>query len=347
MLLVARTPTRSRTLLAALLSVLAVLAKFTAVVAPVTIVLWFLWRGPRRSAVLYAATYLVLLAAAFAALEVVTGGRFSSNLRELGVPIPTIEEILKTPSGLVGSLEAVGSILLLVPLVIARYVLGLRRADGTRASIWDIALPVALAVVLVVYTDQGAYRNHLLDLCALLAIVAAELWPALTRDVATERAGRTTFVTTVLLAAVVALATGPGIDFALAVRGRAASPPMYDPQLFAGHIQPGERILSDDAYVPLSVGAKPVVLDAFALARYAPKHPDWVAQLVDRIRSRSFDVIVLVYDVQTVVPETYEGPHLPDADAAIAENYRVAEVLRSRQGSSAFVTPTYVVYRPR
>jgi hypothetical protein len=53
-------------------------------------------------------------------------------------------------------------------------------------------------------------------------------------------------------------------------------------------------ILSEDPYVPISLGQVPVVLDPFMLPRLAPRQPDAVPDLIDRIEDQEFDLVILV-----------------------------------------------------
>jgi hypothetical protein len=59
-------------------------------------------------------------------------------------------------------------------------------------------------------------------------------------------------------------------------------------------------VLSEDPYVPISLGQTPVVLDPFMLPRLADKYPDAIPDLVERIEAHEFDVVVLVQPLEPV-----------------------------------------------
>jgi len=347
-LVVARTPTVGRSAIAGVLAALAILAKFSAVTAPIAIVLWLLWKRRTSAAAVHAVVVFGLAGAGLAAIELATGGRMSQNLRELAVQSPSFDAIAKAPTGVLASLSTAPGILLLTPLAVAAIAPRLRRREGHGITIWQLALVIAIGIVLFIYTDPGASVNHLLDVTAFTAIVAGELWPSI--QVSRERIATTIFGATIAMAAFATLVTGPGIDLALAARRAVAGLPMYQADVLAPYVKPGDRILSDDAWVPLSVGERPVVLDGFALDRLVDKHPEWGTNLQERIAAKAFDVIVLQYDVNAPDSESYVGPwqwRLPVDDKVIADNYALVAEVRTDGASSAFQTPVYFVYRPR
>jgi hypothetical protein len=53
------------------------------------------------------------------------------------------------------------------------------------------------------------------------------------------------------------------------------------------------RLLSEDAYVPISLGQRPVVLDPFMLWSIAKRDPAARDDLVRRLDAREFDAVVL------------------------------------------------------
>ncbi len=90
----------------------------------------------------------------------------------------------------------------------------------------------------------------------------------------------------------------------------------------ARRIGPDARLLSENPYVPVSLGQKPVVLDPFMLWTIARDHPDWRDDLVRRLNGHEFDAVVLFSRLDD--PRARYGTHhLGQAIAdAIAQNYR-------------------------
>jgi hypothetical protein len=104
---------------------------------------------------------------------------------------------------------------------------------------------------------------------------------------------------------------------------------------FAGEVRPGERILSADASVPVSLGQRPQILDAFALRVFAAHHPSEVQPLIDEIDHRIFGEILLVVRPESDTTNWYQviqfGPRITDA---IVRNYHFDHV---RAGLNVYV----------
>ena len=87
-------------------------------------------------------------------------------------------------------------------------------------------------------------------------------------------------------------------------------------------IHADEVVLSEDPYVPVSLGRTPLVLDAWALLRLGREHPEWTEDLARRIESREFDKIVLVYPI--TFRAWYSELHFGDTIAsAIRRSYEL------------------------
>jgi hypothetical protein len=91
----------------------------------------------------------------------------------------------------------------------------------------------------------------------------------------------------------------------------------------AGTFGRGDTILSEDPYVPLSLGRRPVLLDAFMLLRTLRDHPAWQRALIARIDAHQFDKVVLLQQLDR--SNWWRDIHfgLPVADA-IRRNYVLA-----------------------
>jgi hypothetical protein len=340
---VATRPGRASTTGAALLCVLGLFTKASAITAPVAILVWLAARDPRAAA-RFLLTLAIAGAAAFALLELASDGRMVTSLVELGGAGITAGNVATAGLKVLEySAQYAPASLLLAPLA----VVAIERSVARRAlSVYQTALMVSIAVLAFVLTDQGADYNHLLEVIALLAIVVAEGLGSAGDVVDGLRTYRALLMPALAIGLLLSVGAGPGFDLALAtkhlVTDRTA---MYDahPVTSSGADGP---VLSDDPYVPLSLGQRPVVLDSFMLKRIAQRHPDWAGQLVDRIRQGEFSRIVLRRAVGT-----------PDADAAytsqelgstvyqaIEESYRLEAVVPDPGYSHLLPSRDFFVY---
>ena len=283
--LVAFSSRRAAILFAAALCIVAILSKLDALWAPVAIAAWLLARD-RRSLLLFTAAFAAGTVGSLMAFDVASGGRMFTNLFELGGAGLSVGGALKSP------LKAVELLLLdaqssfaLVPVALLGLVFATRRS---RPTIFQIGLIVAVVIVLIAMADVGADYNHLVDLVVLLPIVAYEV----TRNLAvrfTEPTLAWSFlVVAVLAGSFAALAANAGSGIAATLPGLAAAQPAADnPQPLAAELGSVRTVLSEDPYIPLSLGERPVVTDAFMLLRIARRYPDLVEPLQARNREQA------------------------------------------------------------
>ena len=137
-----------------------------------------------------------------------------------------------------------------------------------RVTPWEIAFVACVGVLVVVFRDQGAYENHLVDLLVLAAIVASGLWTAFPE-------GRRADIAHIAIVAAILLATvlesrytiRPDARAALShkVQGRVDERSASDD--LASAPLGGRCDLYEDASIPLLAGYRPFVLDAFMVHR--------------------------------------------------------------------------------
>jgi hypothetical protein len=318
---------------AAALAALAVTAKLHAFWAPVAICAW-LWSCDRRRMRQFLLAYVGITAALLGILTAVTDGRLVENvfgLSTAGITGPAGP--LTSPYRLLHLLVTDAlAVWLLLPLALALAgVVALRRRP---LDPWQLSLLAALVILLVVLGDIGTGGNQLLDIAVLTGVVVGRAaggglpWklPPLGYR-------------TALTAAVVwALVTGLAVTLGPAMRdaaGTVGDPSRYRPQPLAGIADSSTRLLSEDPYVPVSLGQDPVVLDPFMLPRIARRDPGAVRTLVDRIDAHEFDLIVLVE---------------PLTDTAWWADYHFGSQVASAIGRSYVLSQRvqgYDVYRPR
>jgi len=308
---------------AGVLCALALLSKETALWALAAILVWLLASRRPRAVATLVVTLVVTLAAGLVATEVLSHGRFSENV--LGLSDASFEGIgsvfVDSPGKLLGLAQAYGSsIVIVVPLVLAGLVLA---AVERRPNLYHLSFVFALVILLVVLADPGAFYNHLLDVSVLVVILVGDLWQ---RSARTVPAGALQVV--VLAALAWALVVGYRTDLKPAtVEAARLATGRLDRGTYAkappsGTFRPSDRILSEDPYVPLSLGRRPIVLDAFMLLRTLREHPAWRRSLIERIDNRQFDKVVLIERVDR--SGWWRDVHfgLPVVDA-IRRNYRL------------------------
>jgi len=152
-----------------------------------------------------------------------------------------------------------------------------------------------------VLTDVGTGFNQLIDIVVLSSIVIGEFAGHVRNghagiDGATAGVLQTGIALSLLWVTVSGLAVTFGPDVETTLQGEVS----FDAEPLAALETVPRSVLSDDAYVPISLEQVPIVLDAFMLPRLADEHPEAIPDLVERIHAREFDLIVLVEPLEPV-----------------------------------------------
>jgi len=212
-------------------------------------------------------------------------------------------------------------------------VLAWRTRAASGPPLWIIAFGCCLAVLIVVLTDIGAGWNQLVDPVVLTALGVGYV------------AGRARTVRPYTLVALMVVwvnlgtfaeTLAPDTQTAMSVL-RGSAPAGYSPRPFEGLASSATPILSEDPYVPVSLGQQPVVLDPFMLLRIGRRTPSAVQTLVDRIRAQEFELVVLVEPLEPVARQWWADVHLGANVAEALDNCYVADGR----------VEGYYVYRPR
>jgi hypothetical protein len=287
---------------AAVLCALALMAKLSALWAPLAIVVWMLTFDRRRLRV-YLATYVGSVTALMLVFNAVSSGRFFDNVFGFSLAgVGGLSAAIDAPSHLVRILFFNTPVLwALVPLALFAVGISFVRRDVT---IYNIALVCHVPLLLVVFSDIGADTNHLIDLQVLsvLAIghaVAAARWsrvgelgPRRWQVTAPQAVAGLLFIWIVATQLVVLL---PDLHTAVDSLRSGGSD---DGRPLEGRIDSGSTILSEDPYVPVALDQTPVVADPFMLPRIAERDPEAVQELIGRIESKEFDFIVLSFPLE-------------------------------------------------
>ena len=180
--IVLRSTSRRAVALAGGLCALAVVAKFTAIWAPLAIILWLAVKY-RRSLVAFLSAYLGLTVALLVLFEVLSDGRLSKNFIEVFTPGGSASEG-SVAGGVSTYFELVtahaGAVWLLTPFAVLAVLQGIARRSLTLPQ---VALLCAVPVVVVVLGNPGSDFNHLVDIGALVVLVVGEQFAYTRRSV--------------------------------------------------------------------------------------------------------------------------------------------------------------------
>jgi hypothetical protein len=281
---------------AAGLAALALVAKLSAVWAPIAIVVWLVGRD-RRRLVVFVAAYMSLAVALLGILIWITEGRLLVNvfgLSTAGITGP--RSIALAPYRFLHLVVQEATPMWAVAPLAALGLLGTRRGW----SIYVVSLAVSLLVVLVVLSDVGTGANQLIDPIVLAAVVVGEAVgrSRRERDRISDRVPAQDMVLRVAL--LWAVAIGLVVTLVPRLQTAAERPPWLRPNPLADVADVETAILSEDPYVPLSLGQPPVILDPFMLPRLAEREPEAIPDLVRRIERQEFEFVVLVEPLEPV-----------------------------------------------
>jgi hypothetical protein len=278
----------------AALAALAFSAKLSAVWAPLAICLWLAVVDRRRLA-WFVLAYGALVGGVLAVLGAVSDGRIFENVFGLSTAGMTgTGSLLHGPSALLRLLvEEATTAWALLPVAAVAAWLAIRQRQ---VSIYVVSLACCLLVLVVVLADVGTGWNQLIDLVVLTVLVVGEFAGRSRPDplAAVVPAVLAVILLWVNLTGLV-VTLGPEVRVAVGML-RGTRP--YDRQPLSGQVTPATSLLSEDPYVPVSLGQRPVVLDPFMLRRLEDRDPAAVQRLVERIRAREFELVVLIVPLQ-------------------------------------------------
>ena len=323
---VARYESRRSAGVAGLLAGLALLAKLNAVWGLAAIVIWLVARQ-RRRLVPFGLGFLATVGIGVLVTTVISDGRFLDNVTEVVfLGSTSLGTTVRYATGIAGSppwkllvyLGAAGAVL--VTLAIIRFAVA---AGRRRLTVYDLCLPCVVATTLVTFLDAGTAENHVFDLLVVSAVCAGLLIGSSSPlDLADRRSLEVAVVVLLGWTTIVAFQSSFRQGAIDVIRGREDE---YSTSSLQQLDSSGE-ILSEDATVPVVLGRRPVILDAYLFLRLGQRHPEWVAQLVERIDAHDFDRIFLTRRIDDSTRAWYEDANLgPDVLAAITRSYRYSE----------------------
>lgn len=291
-------------LVSALLFAAALMTKFSAVAGPAAAAV-FLFPRQRRRAVPLVFVWLVLSATGLALLDQLSDGRFLDNFHSLGSGGMNLDSIRIGPSRVA---FALGQTLPFSALLAVAVFAVARNISERRLGLWDWYFLATTAVTLVIFTSPGTGMNHLLELEVSAVLAAA---PLLARREAVAEPIVRSLMLVILLGGAYELLGEP--QTAASVSG----------QVVVEAIPPAASVLAEDATVPVLLGRRPVVMDAFAYRVLAERGRVDDRELAGRIARQEFDVLVLMGRVdrpgESLCPRFHFGPRVT---TAMQEAYR-------------------------
>ena len=323
--LVARGRGRAAIVMAGLLCALALFSKLGAVWGVGAIGVW-LWSRNRRALGSFLGVYLAASGLGFLLAQLASGGRFWQNVVAFSSSGVGGDGIGRIASQLARMAPIAPVFYVLLPLAVIELVLA-RRDKGI--TIYHVAVPFAAATLIIALTRSGAIFNHLLDLMILSAVLTARLWMRWTQ----ELPSRAALVPIAVMLAVVA--SYP----ALVAATEEVSPELLqgDSRFLHRLVGPDDRILSEDASIPIGRGQVPVVLDPFTLPTIGARDPEALSALVDRLDHQGFDRVILLHPLNDAPEGWYTMQFGTRVADAIARNYMLVEGRNTN----------YYVYAPR
>jgi hypothetical protein len=325
-----RRETRRAAAVAGALCGLAFLAKLSALWAPAALVAWQLRRSGQRAATV-AAAFAGTSVASVLLVELLSRGRLSDNLLELAFAG-------SDDRGRLAGLRALYDLGIrdqrsLWPLLVAAGLVAALALVRRQVGPYELGLGAAVVIALVVLRDTGARENHLLDLTALAAIVAAGAWsPGLLRGRAAAGA-RVAVAGALVLAVLLAGRHTLGPPVRDVLEGDDAS---LGKRPLAGLVSAGDCLLAHDPTIPLLLGQRPTVVDPFMLPRLPG---DEQVELARAIEERRFDRVALIVRPDVDPFRFNQLDFGPEVAEAIESSYRLVATVQTSP-------PTYV-YVPR
>jgi hypothetical protein len=307
-----------RSWLAAFLFTAAVMTKFSALAGPAAGAV-VLVRTDRRRALWLLLPWLALTAAGLLLLDWFSAGRFLDNFRSLGSGGMNTESIRIGPARVAFAFRQTLPFSLLVALALGVLVW---RVRSFGLGLWDWYLLATAGTTLLIFTSPGTGFNHLLELEVAAVLVVAQLF-ALPRDAPPEVASTPVPVWLLPSAQLLILGVLLTAGFSL-IR---SWPTAEDPATLPGHalateLGPDARVLPEDATVPVLLGQRPVVMDAFAYRVLAERGRIDDRELAGRIERQEFDYLVMMVRVdepRSLCPQFHFGPRVT---AAMLQAYR-------------------------
>jgi hypothetical protein len=270
----------------------------------------FWLRRDRNGAGKLLLAWMVLTAAGLALIQHVSDGRFLENLHCLGSGGMNRDSLRLGLARFVVALERTPLAGILI--VLALFVV-LRRSQSQGLALWDWYFLAAAVITGVILTSPGTNPNHLLELEVAAVLVIAQLLAAPVPGAKPAPSPRLELAARLL---VLAVALG-GVAQQLRDLHNPQESDYVSGTTVREALPAGARIFAEDATVPVLLGQRPLMLDAFAFRILVEAGRIDDRPLAERISRREFDVLVLMDRVDQVnsrlYPRDHFGEHITNA----------------------------------
>jgi hypothetical protein len=319
---------------------LAFASKLNALWGLLGIVTWLAAQRQYRAAAVFGLAGAAAAAVTLGTVEVLTAGGLSQHMRAFSVAgVHGVLSWVRAPNQVLFNLLGyAAATVVLVPFAVLGMVLS---AGWRHCSPIDFASSYALLLLLGVYTDVGTGFNQLLDLAVLTSLAVGHLAgrAAAGRDPRVHPSLLLAVSLAVLWAGSLGLLRTVGFDLRRGLAAvRAGAAPTDAAARVASLVRADETVLAEDPAIPVALGRRPLIMDAFMLTRLDRSHPEWVDPLIARIIERRFDLVVLVVSLEDRSADFWWvdyhlGPRVADA---LRKSYRFDRSVGR-----------YFLYRPR
>jgi len=336
LLLGTRPNARSGLVAAGALSCLAVMSKFSAVWGGLAIAASLLLKRDTRGLFWFVSTAVIMGIGILGLFWLLSGGRIAENLLSfafVGNDRLGNSVLRRLAIGVIQSTTALADSLrpiwLLAPLALTKITQSIRSRCVDR---YDLAFLLCCIVTCVQFGSTGVTENHLIDIACIILISVGALWSpyadvhASTTTKGAEPRGqqiplraatklwiRPTLVITLIWGMLTVL-VADRLDKLLlwdvrALRGDAGDVGL-EPSRWQDAFRGASQIISEDAALPVVLGHRPVVLDPFLLAQIEHLRPESYRELVERVCSGDYPLLVLLQDFEKPIkPEWYGTTH--------------------------------------
>jgi len=317
-------------------------AKLSALAGPAAVLLWHLRRREWGIAAFYAAvTGSAMLAVAW-----------FTNAQSDGRMLTSFLACAGGGGGIGYAIRAPGWFLL--TLAQDPFLLGIVGFSAYQAWVgravfgWPAAfLAASAAVALPVFASAGTGSNHLLELLAAALLALGDAWSR------ADQAGLRWRVFLGALAGAQVLSWMTPIPTVRSVIERAGRPERAAVERINGRLRGDPRpVLSENPLLPILMGQRPAVLDAYSLRLLAERDPGIAAEFRRRVEGREFAAVILL---------DWSGAPAADIESAIASHgsfglgafyggvhFPAGFLGELKRGYSlGFVDRPYVVFLPR
>ena len=264
----------------------AMFTKFTTVQGFGSVLIFYLLQGRKKSAIWQTAIIGALGVFNLLLLHISSDGRMLANVLACLLGGGSMDYALKTPFWF--AFVIAQDPFLLVMVCLATF-LAFKTARTGGKSLPNIYFFVTFIFTLLIFSSRGTDHNHLMDLLIASALIIGINFQKLPEYC---KYYNMTFAFIILGIIITWL---PG-TISIRHHMEAVGKPTRDNLMYIGErLGPNAKnLLSENPLVPLMLGQRPILMDAFSLRLTAKKYPEIDKDFNSKIENRSFGAVVLM-----------------------------------------------------